>query len=426
MRHSLIALFAAAFLFTSCSKSAGTDTDDNNGNGGNGGGIPTASTDLANYDSTYITPGFISGNSYGYVTFIGPANASQLYVGLATSASTYNGTTTNSLVRLNANGTLDQSFNSTSAIKGAYNAASPQVNQVKVLSDGKLGVVGTFIHNNTNGSFNIAVLNSNGTLDNSFNLGGTGPEGTGLFALEEDANGKLLVGGRVSKFNNTFESKNIYRFNRNGTLDASFNVGTGFNNFVTDIKIDKNNRIWVAGNFKKYNTSTDCQYLAILNSNGTLYKAFTQFTKPGSALFAEGINKILFQKDGKVIIAGTFVYSLPNGKFIYNIARLNADGSLDNTFNYDNTIGSYSGSFNCIAFNSAEDILVGGDFIYSGNIELLKNDGSPHPGFIQGDGTNGYVNALYIDANDRFYVGGSFGLYMNKPVKSFMRLKGGK
>jgi len=81
-----------------------------------------------------------------------------------------------------------------------------------------------------NGTFRIGIarLNSNGSLDPSFDFG-TGVSGgalTGVYALTTQPDGKILVGGDFTAINGTNATR-IARLNPDGGVDNTFNAGTG-------------------------------------------------------------------------------------------------------------------------------------------------------------------------------------------------------
>ena len=64
--------------------------------------------------------------------------------------------------------------------------------------------------------------------------------------------GKLLVAGNFTKYNGVTVNR-LIRLNFDGTLDTSFNTGTGFNFTVYSIVLQPDGSIIAAGSFSKYN-----------------------------------------------------------------------------------------------------------------------------------------------------------------------------
>src|SRR5438105_4143434 len=110
-----------------------------------------------------------------------------------------------------------------------------------------------------------------------------------------------------------------------GANDAAFNTGIGANNSIHTTAIQLDGKIIIGGNFSNYN-GRGRNSIARLNADGTLDGTFN----PGTGANA-GVQTTAVQSDGKIIIGGYF--SNYNGIGRNGIARLNADGSLDATFN---------------------------------------------------------------------------------------------
>jgi uncharacterized delta-60 repeat protein len=142
-----------------------------------------------------------------------------------------------------------------------------------------------------------------------------------------------------------------------GALDTEFdtNTGTGFDGNVEVIAIQSDGKIICGGGFTTFNGTT-ANDIVRLNPNGTLDTAFT--TNIGTG-FNDTVLKIAIQSDGKIICGGFF--SASNGVTIYNIVRLNADGTRDTTFT-TNTGTGFNASVNSIAIQSDGKIICGGGF----------------------------------------------------------------
>ena len=183
----------------------------------------------------------------------------------------YNGTNRNYIVRLNGNGTLDSGFTVGTGLNSS-------VNSIAVQSDGKILVGGYFSTYNGSGSNCIARLNSDGTLDSGFTVGtgfgGSIPNMVNTIVVQ--SNGKILVGGSFGYYNGTNIGDYIARLNNDGTLDGGFtagSVGTEFNGSVSNIIVQSDGKILVGGDFTSYN-GVSRNYITRLNSGGTLDTSF--------------------------------------------------------------------------------------------------------------------------------------------------------
>jgi uncharacterized delta-60 repeat protein len=129
-----------------------------------------------------------------------------------------------------------------------------------------------------------------------------------------------------------------------GTPDKSIGLGT-FNGEVKDIKVQSDGKILVAGDFTYYKT-VKTNGIVRLNPDGSVDNSFNIGSGAiGAGYSGDEVNAIAIQVDGKIIIGGNFI--LFNGNNINRVARLNYDGSLDNTFN----IGSGECAKNCVKCN---------------------------------------------------------------------------
>ena len=225
------------------------------------------------------------------------------------------------IARLNDNGTPDTNFNTGGT---GFSGGAPQ--SIVVQPNGQILVGGFFTsYNGTNGVNRIARLNANGSLDTAFTTNtGIGFDfgGPNILALQTD--GKIVAGGFFVNFNGV-SSNNIVRLHANGSRDASFNVGTGFNNVVNDLKLQPTGQILVGGGFGLYNGMTRNQMVR-LDANGTLDPSFN-----ANLLINNPVNAIGLQRNGKIIIGGLLLSPR------IGIARLfNGDASfLTTMFDYD-------------------------------------------------------------------------------------------
>jgi uncharacterized delta-60 repeat protein len=191
-------------------------------------------------------------------------------------------------------------------------------------SSGKIVVGGQFTSYNGTSERYIARLNTDGSLDTTF-----APVGTGLNAdvgvLKIDSSGKIIIGGGFISYNGT--SRNyVARINTDGSLDATFNPGTGFNGVVNYVNTDASGKILVGGQFTSFN-GTGTPYIARLNTDGSLD---TTFASTGTGFNTQVSVIQVDAYTGKIYVGGYFTSY--NGTSTPYLARLNSDGSLDTTF----------------------------------------------------------------------------------------------
>jgi uncharacterized delta-60 repeat protein len=233
----------------------------------------------------------------------------------ATAIQTLTGTSDN-LFRLSADGSKDTNW-TTTIFGGTVNAMTSQ-------PDGKLVITGTFAEVNGLIRAGLARLNTNGATDTNFQNGMKGAPGiVASVALQSD--GRLVIGGYFFSVNGISRVR-LARLNTDGSLDTTFQNGTaGADGEVEAIVLQPDGKILVGGSFKTINTSRRGG-IARLNADGSVDGTFQN----GMA-GADGIVEALaLQPDGKVVMGGTFTNV--NGQPRSYVARLNADGSLDFTF----------------------------------------------------------------------------------------------
>jgi uncharacterized delta-60 repeat protein len=238
----------------------------------------------------------------------------------------YNSTARNKIARLNIDGSLDNTFNiPTDAL---------DIRSAELQSDGKILIGGYFTTYNGVARNNIARLNTDGSLDSSFDpLGGPN---NAVFVIRVQSDGKILIGGGFSTFDSVSRS-NIARLNANGTLDTTFNVGTGTQHTVYAIAEQDDGKIIIGGSFTTYN-GTPTNNIIRVNSDGTVDLSFNFGTGFGPSPNAQ-VYTIAIQSDDKIILGGGF--TTYNGQDVNRIVRLNPDGSLDNSIDPGGTVNAH-------------------------------------------------------------------------------------
>ena len=277
---------------------------------------------------------------------------------------TYSGVTANRIVRLNTNGTIDTSFNSGGS--GFNNS----VYAVALQPDGKIICGGAFTTYNGSGSADgIVILNTDGTIAYG-NI--TRPNVGEVYSISIQSDGNILVGGYFSDIfpkgsGTAVPAGYIYRMTFDGTLDTSFNSGgTEFDLTVRDINFQTDNKIVIAGDFDTYNGSAS-RGIIRLNTDGSIDTSFnvgTGFFVPGGVITDQEY-ELDIQPDGKIIVGGNF-RSYNGTTTALGFARLNTDGTLDTTFNTNLGLGALN--FNSIGVSSVKyypfynKIFIGGEF----------------------------------------------------------------
>lgn len=301
--------------------------------------------------------------------------------------------------RFNPNGTEDSTF---SFVFGAPG----EIYDMVVLPGNNMVIVGDFLHYDHVYVNHIARVLANGNIDTTFNTG-AGPDGN-IEAIGLQSDGKLIIGGDFTHFDGV-QVNGIARLNQNGSLDLSFNTGSGF--YMPYIQVRKiqqlsDAKLLLCGSFFTYNGVSVTEIIR-LNPDGTLDQTFNPTNNTYSA-----VRDFEIQTNGKIVM----VCNAINGVIDNNpVKRLNANGTLDLSFNLNTSLGFIS------------DIALQADFKIVGvglnNVKRLNYDGSLDPTFITGSGVNEEAMGVLVLNNGQILVCGDFDMYNNTtPCGDLIRL----
>jgi uncharacterized delta-60 repeat protein len=287
-------------------------------------------------------------------------------------------------------GRIDATFVPAAGTNDAVDVVLPQ-------PDGKVIVGGRFTQANNVPRNRIARFNFNGSLDTSFNPGSGADAEITAAVLQPD--GRIVVAGRFTSFNG-FAHNRVCRLNADGSVDQSFGLGAGINNSVFALALQSDGRILVGGQFTQVDLTLRFN-LARLNTNGSVDLTFD----PGSGPNGD-VNAIVIQPNGAIIIGGTFIGY--DGFNRGGIARVMASGALD--FSFDSGVGT-GGNVFALALQHNGQIVLGGRFVqYAGInrtfIARVSSSGLLDQGYnpIPDD----WVQSLAVEPDDRILVGGFF------------------
>jgi uncharacterized delta-60 repeat protein len=250
----------------------------------------------------------------------------------------------NQIFRINSNGTYDPSFNVTfNVVLGIL------VRSIVVQPDQQILVSGNFqtVNGDTTKKY-LVRLNPNGSVDSSFTA--VGLTNVGIITLQPD--GKILVG--VTQGSLLY----LHRRNSNGSLDTAFNnnLGTGFFGVVSAIVIQPTDqKILVGGEFTSFNGDTTKKYLVRLNTDGTID---TSFNLGSGFIGLTSIYTIKVDSFGGIYVGG--IFSSFNYQPYGNIIKLTPTGSVDTTFNSGG--GFISGVPYSIDIDSNNKLIITGNF----------------------------------------------------------------
>ncbi|MEO7991196.1 MAG: T9SS type A sorting domain-containing protein [Chryseolinea sp.] len=257
---------------------------------------------------------------------------------------------------------IDSNFQSPLPLRSAF------IQDIKVLSNGKILLGGSISYYGTKRVFNLIRLNADGSLDETFSFNHEGD--IIIMDIEVLNSGDLLVltrgwesarsqftygdsyvlllsadGTQKNEIQNTAPvtsmtiqdddhflvcSENVgggylHRYNTTSlTEDVAFNSSITSNSTMTDVAV-YNGKIFVSGTFSMVNGVAKNDIVK-LNLDGSVDNSFD--TGAGTEDY---IGRLSFQTDGKILPGRTYINSF-NGTTTSGLIRLNTDGSLDQTF----------------------------------------------------------------------------------------------
>jgi len=297
------------------------------------------------------------------------------------------------VTRLNADGTSEagQNLNLDGLLPYDSDSNPPGILTTAVQSDGKILVGGTFTAFRATPRKNLARFNADGSLDADFNLALNGSVRCAL--VQPD--GKIVVGGYFTLAAGVTQN-HLARINPDGTLDSSFKPN--LDNYVTCASLQPDGKIIIGGDFGTIGGVVR-EHCARLNADGTADASFNP--NPNNP-----VECVVVQPDGKILIGGEFTSI--KGTTRNHIARLNADGSLDSSF--DPNLDANSDILSIVLQADAR-IIIGGDFRSVGttarnNVARLNADGTLDAGFDPR--ADGGVRGVVLLADGRVLIAGDF------------------
>ncbi|HEX8734993.1 MAG TPA: FG-GAP-like repeat-containing protein [Pyrinomonadaceae bacterium] len=308
------------------------------------------------------------------------------------------------LMKLNPDGSSDESFGPSGIVFHELSADYDSASDMKLQSDGKILVSGQ----RANAAI-VARFDSAGALDSGFGTGGVALLSPGFnasaIALQSQNVVAIGSGSGSSIFLARLDPAGANLLYRNETFVI------GKNDQARDVAVQPDGKIVTAGVSENANTSIVS--VARLLPNGNLD---TEFGNGGRVTISDGTSSsegfaVDIQPDGKIVVAGRGSQFFSFSYYSLFVARLNADGSLDNTFGTGGKVIITSPS-NLLGYDMELQpdgkIVVGGTiyrvvgdgaFDYDMMAVRLNRDGTPDSGF----GSNGIFIYFHGTASATFF-----------------------
>ncbi|EJG01581.1 T9SS sorting signal type C domain-containing protein [Flavobacterium sp. F52] len=325
----------------------------------------------------------------------------------------FNDIVANRFIRLNADGTKDESF------QVGLGFSKEGVQTIKIDSNGDLMIGGSFTGFYNGSEVNrVVFLNSDGTLKTNFDIG-SGPASASVLSLECDEEGSWFIGGSFSVFNGQNQGR-LAKINSDGEHDIAYlSSGIGFDNSVLNILPLPNQKIIVGGNFNKFNRTAVSKITCLLE-DGSIDTSFNTGKTGANYL----VKTTVLQADGKIVIGGNFTKY--NDILSNRIIRILSDGEADNSLN----IGEgFNGQVYALAVQTDQKIIVAGAFTkYNGStlnnsrVVRLLPDGTKDNNFNIGLGADGTIEAIVVQSDGKILLGGHFKTFNAQPFSGIVRL----
>jgi uncharacterized delta-60 repeat protein len=252
---------------------------------------------------------------------------------LVTGTSIVNGYTDFTLLRYNADGTLDTGFGEGGKLTTALGSYYDNSYAIALLPDGRI-VLGGFSSQGAS-DYAVARYNPDGSLDTSFSGDGMVTTDIGYYwdqaySMDVQADGKIVLGGMVSSSSSWISQFGLVRYSTDGSLDTSFGdngkvvTSTGHTSEgLYSVSVQPDGKILAAG--YSYNDDSSLNYPAVILRHLSDGSLDTSFDGDGILNIGNSVYSVLGLPDGKILAAGWY-NSGPA------LMRLNDDGSLDSTF----------------------------------------------------------------------------------------------
>ena len=335
-------------------------------------------------------------------------------------------------------GSLDLSFGTGGKVVTSITNGADKAYGVAIQADGKILVAGFSTSAITGKDFSLLRYNADGTLDATFGTNGIVNTDVQLgsedeaFSIALQADGKIVLAGYSDNGSN--KNAALCRYQTNGNLDSTFGnngkVLTDFENNQQDeirvVKIHPLTGNIVVGGSSIISSSISKPVVARYLPNGSLD---VSFDTDGIRLlwitnldyqYLYSVEDIAVQPNGKITAVGWRDFTSLSWDADKWICRINSNGTVDNTFSNDG-VNVYNGSFNGsdkafgLLLRPDNSILMAGagflsTLAYDFTLNEISADGSNVSNSSNTDfGTSNddIAYALMEDANGKFIIAGT-------------------
>jgi uncharacterized delta-60 repeat protein len=315
------------------------------------------------------------------------------------------------VVRFNGDGSLDKGFNA--QVQGG----SERILAISVYDDGRIVIAGSFTNVNSLPRRNLARLLSDGSTDASFNVGEIADRS--VRAIAALADGSVVIGGSFTNVAG-IPVAGLAKLAADGAVDPAFTLDASRPRVVNAIIPMDQGRLLV-GSAPLLSAQQPASPLERLDATGARDNAFSH----GSARSVGRVFSMAATPDDKIVLGGTFDWV--NGSRCVGLARLRAEGSLDESFNPVAAALDQLPSVSLVAVQADSKVVfytlaVATNGVRRHIIARLQADGSLDSSFQSGEGPDNRVRALAITGDQRIVAGGDFRSFDGQSANAIIRL----
>lgn len=323
-----------------------------------------------------------------------------------------NGQSALGLARLNVDGSLDQAFQANARVMKASSTILRRPVQVRVMPNGKI-LLATFGNSRDTlvvgglKRVELLMLNADGTPDPGFNAGPGSRNDNFVTNLLVQPDGKILVAGPIASFNTSPRFRRIVRLLPTGAVDPTFDAALDPMREITAVALQPDGKVVISADFYRYNSSQSDSRVVRLLPNGTLDNTFQAYTTTTL------VQKLLVQPDGRVLVGGTGGAAAGStGPYSNSIVRLLANGQPDASFALPALLADLRPRINGyqtdMALQPDGKILVGMSIGGRYHLVRVNADGSADNTWQPGLGPNWGPSTVRVMADGGILIGGFF------------------
>ncbi|WP_417352921.1 hypothetical protein [Flavobacterium alkalisoli] len=264
--------------------------------------------------------------------------------------------------------------------------------------------------------FSLALLATSSVFSQSLPVDLSFDQGSGfdstsvISTLSQLQNGKIFIGGSFSSYNNS-NVDNMVLLSEDGVIDANFICNDCINGNVT-ASVIQSDQIILGGTFTAFN-GVERKYIARINDDGSLDESFNLTTSLPSDVASANITQ-LSVVNNKIYLSGAFYNS--SFQAIFNpVIRLNLDGSIDESFQFDQSLDK--------RLVSAFSVQTDGSVVFvskTSGVFKLNENGSIDDTFLFESLFLSTPSAICVLPDGKFLLGGRF---VNEAQESFVLMR---